>query len=257
MSFSADASFPEPAEHGIRTVPLDPHRVRLAPPVTRPRQLDHDIQHQLATIAILASLLGTADDVGPDSRSRALQIVEETQWLGRLLRAASCQRDRLWSDASAQLDTPTRAARSSRLRPRAHAGRPVRLDHIATDVAAGAQLSTAATVRLDANETWAPVDPLTFWRVLTNIVNNAVRATGPHGEVRVQVFTIGSRALVQVEDDGPGFGAGPAGSSAHGLDIARDLVLSMAGELQIGRGAGGGCRVQLSLPELPVAFTER
>jgi signal transduction histidine kinase len=196
----------------------------------------------------LASLLGTADDIGPDSRSRALQIVEETQWLGRLLCAASSRLDALRSDASAHFATSTPADGSSRSARSAHPDQTVRLDRIAADVAAAARLSTTATVHIEAGETWAPVDPLTFRRVLTNLVGNAVRAAGPQGEVRVQVYAIDGRAVLQIEDDGPGFGAGPAGSGAHGLDIARDLVLSMAGKLQIGSGARGGCRVRIGLP---------
>jgi signal transduction histidine kinase len=253
MSFPADSHAPRRGEHGLRTVAVNPPRVGPAPPVTRPRQLEHDIEHELATIALLASLLSSAEDVGPDSRRRAQQIVEETQWLSRLLGAALSRSSPSWADSCVRRDTSVVAGRST---PPDDADRPVRLDRIATDVVSAARLSTGAGVHLHATETWAAVDPLTFWRVLTNLANNAVRAAGPHGEVVIHVSTENDRAVVQVEDDGPGFGAGPAGSRAQGLDITRSLVLSMAGELQIGTGAGGGCRVRLRLPVPPSGLGE-
>lgn len=241
----------DPARSGDLPVALGSWPASPPPPVRNPRQLDHDIQHELATIALLASLLGTADDVGPDSRRRAEQIVEETQWLNRLVRAASSRPRLVRADGPGRFDASALTYPSVAADPSGRTEPPVRIDRVATEVVAAARLSTVCTVRLDAGEIWAPVDPLSFWRVLTNLVGNAVRAAGPDGEVTVRIYAANARVVVQVEDDGPGFGAGPAGSGAHGLDIARDMVLSMNGELQIGNGARGGCRVRLCLPTPP------
>jgi signal transduction histidine kinase len=187
------------------------------------RQLRHDIHHELATIALLASLLTTAEDVGPSSRRRAAQLLDESRWLHDLVVAAD--------------DSPQRPAA---------AGPPVRLDLVAADVVRAATLST--TVRLDAEETWSPVESLAFWRVLTNLVGNAVRAAGRFGEVRVTVREVAAQAVVRVEDDGPGFGVGPAGLASLGLGIVLDLVDAMAGAFDIGGQNPGGCWVEVRLP---------
>jgi signal transduction histidine kinase len=55
-----------PVRGGTVDVPADPAALRR-------RQIGHDIDHQLATIMLLASLIDTADDVGTDSRQRARQ----------------------------------------------------------------------------------------------------------------------------------------------------------------------------------------
>jgi signal transduction histidine kinase len=244
MRSPADFRVSRPPDSGEITVALGRLPIGSGPPVQHPRQLDHDIQHELGTIALLASLLGTATDVGPDSRRRAEQIVEETRWLNRLVRAASSLMGLAVPDVPAQADTSERS------------GRPVRLDAVAAEVVSAARLSTTCAVCLEAGETWARVDPLTFWRLSTNLVGNAVRAAGAYGEVHVTVCADGGRAVVEIDDNGPGFGAGPTGYGAHGLDIARDMVLSMAGELQIGDSRRGGCRVRLSLRMLPSGYAE-
>ena len=198
------------------------------------RQLRHDIEHELATITLLATLLATADDVGAASRHRAAQLLDESRWLRDLLAAGD--------DAAGH---PAAGA----------AALPVRLDLVAGGVVRGATLSTAR-VHLDAEETWAPVEPLAFRRVLTNLVGNAVRAAGRFGEVRVTVRDIAGRAVVRVEDDGPGFGVAPAGLASLGLGIVLDLVDAMGGELDIGGENGGGCRIEVRLPGTRARYDE-
>jgi signal transduction histidine kinase len=190
------------------------------------RQLRHDIDHELATISLLASLLTTAEDVGPVSRRRAAQLLDESRWLRDLIAAAD--------------DTPRHS-------PAGTAALPVRLDLVAVGVVHAATLSTAR-VHLDAEETWAPVEALAFRRVLTNLVGNAVRAAGRYGEVRVTVREMAGTAVVRVEDDGPGFGVGPTGLASLGLGIVLDLVDAMGGELDLGSDSGGGCRIEVRLP---------
>jgi signal transduction histidine kinase len=202
------------------------------------RQINHDIHHELSTIILLASLVSTADDVGPESRARVEQIVGEARWLGELLRAA--EQGRLWPE------------------PSISPARPVRLDGVAAAVIATVRLSADTIVQLDVRETWAHVDPLAFRRALTNLVSNAVRAAGPRGEVRVAVCTVDGRALVRVDDDGPGFGAGPPGIASLGLHIVQEMTDSAGGELEIANGETGGCRVRMSLPAaMPPQRTER
>lgn len=101
-------------------------------------------------------------------------------------------------------------------------------------------------------------------RVLVNLVDNAVRhATA---EVRVSVPAEGDRAVLRVEDDGPGVPVGEReriferfvrlddarsrddGGAGLGLAIARDVVLRHTGSLTVGEAAGGGARFEVRLP---------
>jgi signal transduction histidine kinase len=199
----------------------------------RRRELSHDIRHQLATVKLLASLLESAPDVGPDSRQRASQLHGETRWLERLL----CAYDGTAPDESAE---------------------PIRIDLFAADVVGAVRLSTSSAIRFTADEAWAYADPLEFWRALRNMLGNALRAAGPSGRVTVRIENHGDWVLAEVDDDGPGFGAVPPGSDSLGLSILRTLAASWGGHLEVGRGALGGCRVRLHLraaagrPEIPV-----
>src|SRR5437764_8987347 len=66
-------------------------------------QVRHDLNHELGIIMLLADALATADDVGPASRARVAQILVETRWLDRLLRAydegdRACRPERIQVD---------------------------------------------------------------------------------------------------------------------------------------------------------------
>ncbi|MFP3915261.1 MAG: sensor histidine kinase [Actinomycetota bacterium] len=105
----------------------------------------------------------------------------------------------------------------------------------------------------------APVeaDPRAMARVVRNLVDNAVRHTGPDTEVRVRVEREPGGVLVRVKDQGPGFPEGfrhlawedavrgdasrsrDGGGAGLGLTIARGLVEAHQGEIWIGEGEGG------------------
>jgi signal transduction histidine kinase len=193
------------------------------------RQISHDIHHELSTIMMLASLLGTAGDVGPDSRERARQLLGETRWLHQLHHA--------YEESIVSVDSAVRAA-----------AEPVRIDQLAGEVVAAMQLSTLTRIGFETQEAWAHVDRLAFWRGLRNVVGNAVRAAGVDGRVEVRITTEDGWAVAEVDDNGPGFGAVPAGRASLGLGIVQDLAFKWGGELQIRRGVLGGCCVQLRLP---------
>ena len=197
-----------------RSADIDPTALRL-------RQLGHDINHQLATIMLLASLIESADDVGPGSRQRARQILGEARWLERLHKAYAT--------------------------PPADRAEPVRLDLVAGEVVEAARLSTATAIDLDVEESWVRAERLACWRALRNLVDNAVRAAGPAGRVRVRVTGDGSWAAALVDDDGPGFDAAVPGSHSLGLGIVHGFAAVLDGQLEIRRGDLGGCRARLRL----------
>jgi signal transduction histidine kinase len=195
----------------------------------RRRQIGHDLRHEVSTLMLLASLLAEADDVGRQSRHRARQIQCEGRWLRRLLE----EYERTQSDQDgfgpAMLE-------------------PIRLDLSAAEAVEAVQLCGGTSVHLSATEAWARVDRLAFWRMLRNIIDNAVRAAGPGGRVEVRVGTVNTWAVAQVDDDGPGFGGGQPGIASLGLGIAKELVASHGGELKVHRRQRVGCRVRVRLP---------
>jgi signal transduction histidine kinase len=200
------------------------------------RQISHDIHHELSTIMLLASLLGAAPDVGPDSRERARQLLGEARWLHQLHRA--------YEESVVSTDT---AVRSS--------AEPVRLDLLAGEVVTAMQLSTLTRIGFVVQDAWARVDRLEFWRGLRNLVGNAVRAAGAGGRVEVRILTEAGWAVAEVDDNGPGFGAVAAGQASLGLGIVQDLASAWGGELEIRRGMLGGCCVRLRLPSSSPART--
>jgi len=80
-------------------------------------------------------------------------------------------------------------------------------------------------------------------------LDNAVRAAGPDGTVEVAVRREGSRAVLEVSDDGPGFGRVPT-QQGLGLVTVRRFVSRVRGTLDIGRSRLGGARLTLSMPTL-------
>jgi len=218
-----------------RSSPLGPHAKTMMDgsdpdageeAVSRRRQLSHDIRHELATIMLLASVLESAPDVGTDSRQRARQILGEARWLDLLQRAYE----------------ETFSEREWTIQP---VPEPIRLDLFASEAVAAIRLSTSTMIGFSGSEAWTHADPLAFWRALRNMVDNAVRAAGPDGRVEVRVERAAGWVVVQVDDDGPGFGAVPAGTDSLGLDILREFAAAWNGHLEICRSSLGGCCVRL------------
>jgi signal transduction histidine kinase len=99
-------------------------------------------------------------------------------------------------------------------------------------------------------------------QVLINLTDNALRAVGENGTVRISVDTVDSDAVVKVTDDGAGMSAEvkrqafepffttrPAGEgSGLGLAIVASIVRAHRGTATIKSERGKGTEVQLRLP---------
>jgi nitrogen-specific signal transduction histidine kinase len=99
------------------------------------------------------------------------------------------------------------------------------------------------------------VDPAVLSRVVTNLVDNAVRAAGPMGTVRIGVHragSVGQDVLIDVIDDGPGFPFGPPGTSRVGLDLVHRLLDACGGRLELRPAAPHGTCARIVLPGLAV-----
>lgn len=85
-------------------------------------------------------------------------------------------------------------------------------------------------------------------RILCNVLRNAIRAAGPAGQVRVTVSPGAGEVQIEVEDDGPGFGALPV-RNGIGLRSVRRLVQQAGGRLEAGGPSRlGGASVRIHLP---------
>jgi signal transduction histidine kinase len=92
-----------------------------------------------------------------------------------------------------------------------------------------------------------------LWRVLTNVVDNAARAAGPDGQVEVDVReeqgqAQGPEAVIEITDDGPGFGSGPPGTASLGLGVVSSLLESCGGRIEVQEPEAGGTRVRIVIP---------
>ena len=131
-------------------------------------------------------------------------------------------------------------------------------DHDAVDVAAEtARLVRATTVGWTGSvgvvmdtSTRAVVTRTELQRILRNVLRNAIRAAGSEGQIRVTVSPSGGEIQIEVEDDGPGFGALPV---LHGIGLrsVRHMVQRAGGWVDTGGSSRlGGASVRIHLPAL-------
>jgi signal transduction histidine kinase len=111
-----------------------------------------------------------------------------------------------------------------------------------------------------------PMDAQKIERVLTNLLDNAIRHTPPGGVVHVSASAIEDEVRVEVSDTGEGVKADDlprvfgrfyrgeqvrrrhAGSAGLGLSIAKGFVEAHGGDIGIESTVGEGTRVWFTLP---------
>jgi signal transduction histidine kinase len=90
-------------------------------------------------------------------------------------------------------------------------------------------------------------DGVLLRRAIGNVLDNALRAAGDGGEVSVVLERRDSDVLIEVSDDGPGFGEIPGGAG-HGLAVVHEAMRAWHGRLEIASGPGPGTTVRLAVP---------
>ncbi len=118
--------------------------------------------------------------------------------------------------------------------------------------------SGGCTVRLVRDPgLWVRADQVGLRRSVRNLIDNAVRAAGPAGEVEVRASAHGGSVEVEVSDSGPGFGK-IASQQRLGLKTVQSFAEDHAGRVDVGSSHLGGASVRLVLRrdtavELPLA----
>ncbi|WP_205522747.1 ATP-binding protein [Myxococcus eversor] len=108
-------------------------------------------------------------------------------------------------------------------------------------------------------------DPGSLNQVWLNLLDNALRAVGEHGRVRVATACQGDEAIVTISDDGVGirsedmerlfqpfFSTRAAGEGTGlGLALSRRIILRHGGRIQVHSTPGKGTQVEVHLPLRP------
>jgi signal transduction histidine kinase len=174
--------------------------------------LAHDIGHELATLSYLVSAVRADPALRADSQRHLRLIEREVERLQELVG--------LGGDDAEEPD--------------------VSLAGLLAEVADPLAVRGPATVVTDPSpDVRLPVDARLLWRLVSNLTHNAVRAAGPGGTVRLLVRS-GPPPVIEIHDDGPGFGAGPAGHRGLGLPICRALAARCGSTVTFGPAVGGG-----------------
>ena len=221
--------------------------------------LRHDLRTPLTVIAGFATALRDGTARGKQAEAAARAIEEEATRLERLVaEVGAVERIRSGEEQIRPelLDAgEVAAATATRFGPRATAA------GVAIEVAApsDAQLTMAA-------------DRIALERLLGNLVENAITASGGTGVVTIEVEPVrlpGDVEAIRIEvlDGGPGFSEGAAGraferfwrgdparagaGSGLGLAIVKELAVAHGGIAHAGNRPEGGARVGVTLPRVP------
>jgi signal transduction histidine kinase len=199
----------------------------------RDARLRHDLRQSLAVVRALVSV-ATADvpdaQLGTDTLQGLRLVQREVDWMVELLS----------SEHSEDRD-----------------GGPVADVVDLGEVVSDAWRSVAATAPCDLRLLREPgvavmADAVELRRSACNLIDNAVRAAGAGGRVDLHVRSAGSRAVLEVTDDGPGFGRIPR-QQGLGLQTVRLFAAEVRGSLEVGRSPSGDTRLTLTMPRwLPV-----
>ena len=90
-------------------------------------------------------------------------------------------------------------------------------------------------------------DAVLLRRAVTNLLDNAARAAGEHGTIDVRVEVADQQSVIEVTDDGLGFGRGPHGTG-HGMAVVASAIEDCGGRLEILSVPAHGTKVRMILP---------
>ena len=195
------------------------------------RETIHDIRQPVAAVTALAEAALTEPALPAAAQHRLEQIIEQADRLSSMIRnCLPAPREKPHNP-----DEPRRGLAD--------------IVHIVNEVIESERLTWDGDITLaaSARPVWCVVDPVLLRRALSNVLDNAARAAGPAGTVRVEVKQCDAAVMLAVEDDGPGFGEIPSGAGLGLAAVARH-VIELGGRIEYSGGARGGTRVSLWFP---------
>lgn len=181
----------------------------------------HDLRQCVAVLGAVTATL-RAKTRGDAALTRSIEIAEEQ------VRAMASLCDAMTGDQPA-----------SRL---------VDLQRIVEHVAGATTHSSGTRIEVHTEPVAVWGTELDWHRIVANVVDNAVRAAGDGGAVQIMLRRGESEAIVEVADDGPGFGASPRGRSGRGLSIVSRLLHDWRGACEIEPREPRGTLVRLRVP---------
>jgi signal transduction histidine kinase len=215
------------------------------------RNLMADMAHELRTplTLIQGNLEGVLDGVYPRDDAHLRLLLEETQWLSRLI--DDLRTLALSESGALQLHKE-----------------PTDIGSVVRDVAQALQpQADAAGIRLaeqiPSDLARVQADPARIREVVMNLAANALRYTPQGGSVTFRVLADGVKQTVTVEVADTGAGIAPADlprifdrfyksqesrGSGLGLAIARSLVVAHGGEISAESVPGKGTTIRFTLP---------
>ncbi|HUC24072.1 MAG TPA: ATP-binding protein [Streptosporangiaceae bacterium] len=186
------------------------------------RGLLHDLGHQVMTLSLLAD--SVCDDGALSATAgQRMKIVKQ-----EIFRIVELITDSMSPDAA--------SARTEMIDLRQAADEVAQLVSMAHGTAVTVQPGGPAMISVSTS---------LLWRVLRNLVDNAVRAAGPGGQVSIRIEQK-PQTVLEITDTGPGFGFGPSGATGLGLTVVRNLLHAAGGRLDIGGDPEGGTRVRVT-----------
>lgn len=185
------------------------------------RQLCHDLRQPLTVIAAIIEGLDAEPGLSVTGRQRLEQLLEQTERLSQFVAGGLTAPHLVAVDLQRVVDGVARS-------------RSVTFDGTLQVVGCDHPVVLGDAVLLD--------------RALTNVLDNACRAAGPDGVVRVALWSGPDGVHVDVDDDGPGLGHSVQRGHGLGLLIAQSVLDQHGGTLQTAPGRLEGTRVRLWLP---------
>lgn len=191
------------------------------------RGLLHDLGHQMMTLSLLAEAVSNDSALSAGSRERMDLVMQEMYRIVDVI-----------TDSTAAEPSIRRGSQSV-----------VDVRALAQDVTKLAQLAYETTVIVRPGPAARlRINGIVLWRVLVNLVDNAVRAAGPRGTVEITIEQE-LDTIIEITDNGPGPSDGPSGTCGLGIAVAWQLLEAEGGRLELTGSPGGGtlARVVFSL----------
>ena len=193
------------------------------------RALCHDMRQPLATIVALSSTAAAKTGVDENSALTLGRITEQATGLLGMIRS------------TLEVESGPECAEPACV--------PTVLAAVVTEWRETFSGSLTTTVR-DPQRATVLVHASMLRRAIANLVDNATRAAGPTGTVKVTVVGGVSIVDIIVRDDGPGFGQIASGFGL-GLDVVRRVAATCDGQLDIRANDTGGVQAKLRLSRVP------